>query len=141
GGNLMKQFLAPFVVLLISGTAAFAQTRELGDTNVPSSEVPSEVPRDAPATSQPTTRGHANFSDADIDGDGQLSIEEMGLALPELTIEDSNGDGLANQQEAETALPELRFADRGHEGGEATIGEVQFNMIVRALNERDEDTI
>lgn len=57
-------------------------------------------------------RARARFDEADADGDGQLSREEVGRLRPLLAKHfdriDANGDGLASEQELADALRRLQ---------------------------------
>jgi hypothetical protein len=71
---------------------------------------------------------YPEFWEADMDGDGALSIAEFKEALPSISITDANGDGMVNKSEVAAAIPGLMFAPS--EGGDGLIGASEYVQIV-----------
>ena len=75
------------------------------------------------------------FSQADKDGNGELSAEEAREALPDtVVLIDTNDDGVLNRSEAQTALPEVSFSSQGSE--QDPVKEQEYQQMVDALQER-----
>lgn len=75
-----------------------------------------------------------DFTTADTDQDGVLSIEEAQSALPNLSISDANGDGLLNKSEVEAAVPGLAFSGDDAEKESSLIGQSEYEMIVETMD-------
>lgn len=118
----------------------------------------SDVDRDSPevldeqATFSSRSETYVDFSEADADDSGTLSIEEAREAWPDLVIVDTNDDGLVNRSEVERAVPGLDLNDsaQARSGGadqarqqpdqtdeDAPITEEEYTLIVTQLEERD----
>jgi hypothetical protein len=78
---------------------------------------------------------HPDFSAADTDKDGLLSISELQAALPGVTIVDENADGFVNQSEAEAAISGLAFESNGYTGGSSLVSEPEYGLIVASLDD------
>lgn len=76
------------------------------------------------------------FTEADKDSDGVLSIEEANAALPELNISDDNGDGIVNHTEAEKSVAglDLPMPAEFNDQTIAPIGVTEYVMIVQAMD-------
>ncbi len=70
-----------------------------------------------------------DFAEADLDGDGVLSIEEAQAALPDLEIRDMTGDGIFTVFEAEQAVPGL-YIDTAPE---TPVGPAEYAALIQAL--------
>ena len=88
-----------------------------------------------------TSQGAMDFSRADTDGNGELSIEEAQAALPDLIIVDINNDGVLNRSEAENALPGLTLEGEGDAGSDQPVGEAEFDQIVSAVEEQNSSQV
>jgi len=83
-----------------------------------------------------SSQGAVDFTSADTDGNGELSVEEAQEALPDLIIVDINNDGVLNRSEAENALPGLTFEGESEGTSEEAVGEEEFDQIVSAMEEQ-----
>lgn len=70
-----------------------------------------------------------DFDDADLDGDGMLSIEEAQAALPDLRIDDEAGDGMFTVWHAEQAVPGLNI----EASPETPVGPAEYATLIQAL--------
>ena len=79
-----------------------------------------------------STGAHADFATADTDQDGRLSIAELQVVMPDVTINDEDGDGYVSQGEAEAGISGLAFSS-----GDATgdIGEEEYDEIVAMMDD------
>lgn len=80
------------------------------------------------------------FSQADQDQDGVLSIAEAQEALPDLQITDDNGDGVVNHAEAQKTVEGLQLSQQGAaEQESAPVGMIEYRMIVQAMQSSEQD--
>ena len=79
-----------------------------------------------------------NFSVADSNSDGVLSIREVQVSLPQLEVADANADGLLNQAEAEETISGLRFTANGFAGGTGLVSESEYRLILKTLGLHEE---
>jgi hypothetical protein len=79
-----------------------------------------------------------DFSIADHNGDGVLSIKEVQVSLPTIEIADTNADGLLNQAEAEEAIKGLNFSANGFAGGTGLVSEFEYRLILKTLGLKEE---
>lgn len=113
--------LAPAALVLLAGTA-FAQ-----DGATPRDQANPNAAQGA-AQSEANAQGgaHASFSTADTDKDGRLSVAELQVVMPDVTISDTDADGYVSQAEAQASISGLAF-----EGdGTGDIGETEWDAIV-----------
>lgn len=84
-----------------------------------------------------------DFTSADKDGNGELSIEEAQEALPDLVIVDINNDGVLNRSEAENAMPGLNFDESGVDAAadapDPAISEQDYLAIVTQMEQQNQD--
>ncbi len=109
--------LAPAALILFSGYA-LAQDA-------------SKEKYDADKTSVTT---NVTFATADSDKDGKLSIAEMKVVMPDVTIIDVDSDGYVNQKEAEASITGLSFTAGSDT---ALITERTYSTIVAARDDDD----
>lgn len=80
------------------------------------------------------------FTQADKDKDGKLSIEEAQAALPELEITDENGDGVVNLAEARKSVEGLQLPTSIQADEEtAPVGMNEYRLIVQAMERNGRD--
>jgi hypothetical protein len=92
--------------------------------------------QDAAKTDYSSHEGaHPDFSAADADKDGLLSILELQAALPDVTIVDENADGFVNQSEAEAAISGLAFESNGYTGGSSLVSEPEYELLLGSLDD------
>lgn len=124
----MKHLFYLPAFLVFASVSAHAQ-----DTGQPSTD-PTQQPG-LSGQSQQSGQVITEFSEADKDGDGYLSMEEAREALPqEVTIADTDGDGLLSKSEVESAMPNLSFEEGGSSSGEF-IGEEEYDQIVQSIEQ------
>lgn len=80
----------------------------------------------------------AEFTKADADKDGILSISEAKEALPDLVIVDVNDDGLFNLEEAAMSIPELDATVKASSelNPEGLVGQSEYQQILQVLSNR-----
>jgi len=87
------------------------------------------------ATASASATTNVTFATADSNKDGKLSIAEMKIVMPGVTIIDTDSDGYVNQKEAEASITGLTFST-----GEDTalITEKSYGTIVASLDDDDD---
>lgn len=78
-----------------------------------------------------------DFSIADHNSDGVLTIKEVQVSLPHIEVADTNADGLLNQSEAEEAIFDLNFSAHGFAGGTGLVSELEYRLILKTLGLRE----
>ena len=73
---------------------------------------------------------HPTFAVADTDRDGRLSVAEMKVVFPDVTIVDLDADDYVSQVEAEAAIAGLSFTVGA---GTALLTEPEYDLIVATL--------
>jgi hypothetical protein len=137
GDTPMKlKTLAPVALILLSG-AAMAQDAATKPTTPSPAPAAQSQSRDqyntkaaqGTAQSQANAQGgaHANFSTADTNKDGKLSLAELKVVMPDVMIKDTDNDGFVSQMEAQTSISGLALEDYDAEGD---IGADQYDAIV-----------
>ena len=150
--------LAPAALLLLSGSV-FAQDTAAGDAaagGLAEPEAKESYEADKPlaaddsadasasadaSLSASDTGEHPDFATADTDKDGLLSIAEIEVAMPGITIVDENGDGFVNQAEVEVAINGLAFESEGYTGGSSLVSEPEYDLIVSKLDAEDDTDV
>ena len=80
------------------------------------------------------------FTQADKDKDGKLSIEEARSALPELEIRDENGDGVVNYAEAKSSVEGLQLPASSQANEQsAPVGMSEYRLLVQAMERNGSD--
>ena len=80
-----------------------------------------------------------DFTQADLDQDGKLSITEATTALPELEITDENEDGLVNVAEVKQVVENVEFPEQVEaDEANAPVGMEEYRLIVQAMESTEE---
>jgi cytoskeletal protein RodZ len=86
------------------------------------------------STASASATTNVTFATADSDKDGKLSIAEMKVVMPDVTIIDVDSDGYVNQKEAEASITGLTFTAGSDT---ALITEQTYSTIVAARDDDD----
>jgi hypothetical protein len=128
--------LAPAALILFSGYA-LAQDASKEKYDADKAAAPAQTQQQSSskaATPSVSATTNVTFAAADSDKDGKLSIAEMKVVMPDVTIIDVDSDGYVNQKEAEASITGLTFTAGSDT---ALITEQTYSTIVAARDDDD----